>query len=197
MDPDQTAQLHPLDSGSLDRRGFLRQATGGTIAVAVASLLPAGCTADYPQAEADGTQLASLSVKEYAVVRAAAEAMLDGIPVAPAEIATSIDRELAAVGDPVRSDLKSVLRLIEHLTLLAGHRRMFTELRPAERMSYLRGWATSRLALRRGAYQAIRGFVQYFAWIRPETRKLTGFTGPLREYLPVALVRTVDYGDVS
>jgi len=196
MEPERYAAPHPIESGQLDRRGFLRQATGGTVAIAVASILPAGCTADYPQSEGDGVELASLSVKEYAVVRAAAEAMLEGVPVAPAEVATAIDRELAAVGDPVRSDLKSVLRLLEHLTMLSGHRRTFTELQPAERLSYLRGWATSRLSLRRGAYQAIRGFVHYFAWNRPETRQLTGFSGPLREHVPVTLARSVDYGEV-
>jgi hypothetical protein len=190
-------QPHPVESGLVDRRGFLRSATGGALAVTVASLLPAGCTADYPQAGDDGIMLTSLSLKEYAVVRAAAEAMLEGVSVDPAVVALAIDRELAAVGDPVRSDLKSVLRLIEHLTLLSLHRRPFTQLRPAQRLSYLHGWATSRLTLRRGAFQALRGFVQYFAWIQPETRKLTGFMGPLREYVPVTLARTVDFGEVS
>jgi hypothetical protein len=180
----------------MDRRGFLRTATGGTVAVAVASLLPAGCSSDYPQAAVDGITLSALSPKEYAVVRAAAEALLDGVPVEPGEIAGAIDRELAAVGDPVRADFKSMLGLVEHFTILSWHRRRFTELRPEQRLGYLHGWATSRFTLRRGAFQALRGFVQYFAWIRPETRKLTGFTGPLRDYLPVTQVRSVDYGEV-
>lgn len=189
--------MRTLPSGPLlDRRGFLRNATGGTVAVAVASLLPAGCSTDYPQAQADGIDLATLSPKEYAVVRAAAEVLLADVPVPPAEVAAAIDRELAAVGDPVRADFKDVLRLMEHLTFLSWHARRFTELSPAERLEYLRDWAGSRMTLRRGAFQAIRGFVQYFAWIRPETRSLTGFTGPLREHTPVVLVREVDYGEI-
>lgn len=180
----------------IDRRGFLRSATGGTVAIAVASMLPAGCSADYPQAAADGIDLASLSPKEYAVAKAAAEALLVGVPVDSAAIAKSIDAELAAVGEPISSDLRNVLRLIEHLTILGLHRRTFTELRPEERLRYLNGWATSRLDLRRAAFQAVRGFVQYFAYIRPETRELTGFEGPIPDVLDLPVVREVDYGEV-
>jgi hypothetical protein len=197
-----TDQVPRPDSGGrrvypeLDRRGFLRTASGGTVAIAVASLLPAGCTADYPQAAADGVTLSSLTPKEYAVARAAAEALLTDVPVEPDAIAAAIDAELAAVGEPIASDLRNVFRLLEHLTILGFHRRTFTELRPAERLKYLNGWATSRLGLRRAAFQAVRGFVQYFAYIRPETRSLTGFEGPLPEILDLPTVRTVDYGDV-
>ena len=192
----------PVTAGSgrqpdaIDRRGFLQTATGGTVAIAVASLLPAGCSADYPQADDDGATLATFSAKEYAVLRAAAEALLEGAPVAPESVALAIDAELAAVGEPILSDMKNVLRLIEHLTILGLHRRTFTELEPAERLAYLDGWARSRLALRRGAYQAVRGFVQYFAYIQPETRGLTGFEGPLGETVVVPPVRDVDYGEV-
>jgi hypothetical protein len=184
-------------TGSIDRRGFLRSATGGTVAIAVASILPAGCSADYPQAGEDDATLSSLSPKEYAVAKAAAEALLVGVPVSAAAVAKGIDAELAAVGDPVESDLRNVFRLLEHLTILGFHRRTFTELRPEERLRYLNGWATSRLDLRRAAFQAVRGFVQYFAYIQPETRELTGFEGPLPEKLTLPVVRPVDYGDVA
>lgn len=166
------------------------------MAIAVASMLPAGCSADYPQAVDDGVELATLSAKEYAVLRAAAEALLVDVPVEPQSVALAIDGELARVGEPILSDIRNVLRLIEHLTILSLHRHTFTELDPAQRLAYLDGWARSRLALRRGAYQAIRGFVQYFAYIQPETRALTGFEGPLAERVVVPPVRDVDYGEV-
>lgn len=184
-------------AAGLDRRGFLRTATGGTVAIAVASLVPAGCTADYPQAAGDGVSLASLSPKEYAVARAAAEALLADVPVDAGAIASAIDAELAAVGEPIAGDLRNVLRLLEHLTILGFHRRTFTELDPGERLEYLNGWAKSRLGLRRAAFQAVRGFVQYFAFIRPETRALTGFEGPLPEKLDLPPVRTIDYGEIA
>jgi hypothetical protein len=179
---------------SLDRRGFLRTTAGGAAAVAVASVLPAGCARDYPQA--DSLTLASLSPKEFAVARAAAEALLPGVPVDPTSVATRIDHELAAVGDPIRADMRSVLRLMEHLTLLGGHVTRFTALEPEDRLSYLRGWSTSRFELRRAAFQALRGFVSYFAYIQDETRPLTGFPGPWPERFELALP-PVDYGEIA
>jgi hypothetical protein len=188
---------HGVAGAGLDRRGFLRTTAGGAVAITVASLLPAGCSADYPQAEADGASLATLSPKEYAVVKAAAEALLVDVPVEPKDVASAIDAELAAAGEPIQSDMKNVLRLIEHFTILSLHRHTFTELDPAARLRYLQGWATSRFAVRRGAFQAIRGFVQYFAYIEPATRAITGFAGPLSEHVTVPPVRTVDYGEIA
>jgi hypothetical protein len=180
----------------LDRRGFLRASAGGAAAVALASALPAGCARSYPQAAADGHVLRALSDKEYAVARAAAEALLVGVPVAPAAVAAAIDDELAAAGEPVRGDMKSAFALLEHLTFLDGQPRRFTALPPARRLRVLRGWARSRFVLRRGAYQAVRGFVYYFAFIRDETRAITRFPGtwPERFTLPVP---PVDFGEIA
>lgn len=180
----------------LDRRGFLRSAAGGSAAVALASMLPAGCSADYPQASADGATLRALTDKEYAVVRAAAEALLVDVPVDPAAIAAAIDSELELAGDPVRADFKAMLGLIEHLTILQFRRHTFTELPEAARLRYLESWATSRMALRRGAYQALRGFVVYFAWVRDDTRALTGFDGPWPERMKVPAT-PVDFGEIA
>lgn len=180
----------------LDRRGFLRGSAGGLAAIGLASMLPAGCAADYPQAAADGVMLASLSEKEYAVARAAAEAILSGVPVEPHQVAAAIDAELAAVGEPVRSDMKSVLGLIEHLTFLGGQWRRFTALSPAARLENLRGWSRSRLNLRRGAYLALHGFVVYCAYNRDATRSLTGFPGPWPERLSIP-AKPVDFGEVA
>lgn len=173
-----------------DRRGFLRTSAGGSVAVALASLLPAGCAADYPQADEDGASLSVLTAKEYAVLRAASESILAGVAVPPGEVAAEIDRELAAVGDPILGDMKSVLGLIEHLTVLGLHRGTFTELRPDQRLRYLDGWARSRFGIRRAAYQALRGFITYFGYVRDETRPITGFTGPY----PPGLIPPVPVG---
>jgi hypothetical protein len=115
--------------------------------------------------------------------------------VPPGEVAAEIDRELAAVGDPILGDMKSVLGLIEHLTVLGLHRGTFTELRVEQRLRYLDGWARSRFGLRRAAYQALRGFITYFGYVRDETRSITGFTGPY----PPGLIppAPVDFGEVA
>lgn len=130
------------------------------------------------------------------MTRAAAEALLDGVPVEPAGVAAAIDRELDLVGDPVRSDFKAMLGLIEHLTVLQFRRHTFTELSPAARLDYLESWSQSRFALRRGAYQALRGFVVYFAWIRDETRPLTRFAGPFPERISIPAT-PVDFGEIA
>jgi hypothetical protein len=93
--------------------------------------------------------------------------------------------------------MKSVLGLMEHLTFLGGHRRRFTALTPGQRRANLQGWARSRFALRRGAFQAVRGFVNYFAYIQPETRALTRFQGSWPERGVVVTVPPVDFGDIA
>lgn len=179
----------------MDRRGFLRATAGGAAAVALASLIPAGCAADYPQASNDGVALEALSEKEYAVLKAAAEALLDGVPVAPETIARRIDHELAMAGQPILGDMKTVLVLLEHLTLLGGRVRRFTALDPADRLEYLHGWARSRFVLRRAVFQAVRAFVFFFAYADDATRPITGFIGPWRERVSIPAY-PVDFGEV-
>lgn len=191
--------LPPQDGTSralLDRRGFLRSTAGGTAAIALAASLPAGAIAAYPAAVRDGVALRALSPKEYAVARAAAEAILVGVPVDAGAVAASIDAELAAVGDPIRSDMKTVFTLLEHLTPLSGRFRRFTALEPEARRHYLRGWSTSRFNLRRAVFQATRGFVCFFAYIQDETRPHTGFAGPWPELIDIPAY-PVDFGEVT
>ncbi|MGH7554439.1 MAG: hypothetical protein ACREMQ_15650 [Longimicrobiales bacterium] len=181
---------------SLDRRGFLRGSAGGVVAIAFASALPAGCSADYPQADQDGLTLKTLTPKEYGVLRAAAEAFLVGVPVEAKDVAAAIDAELALAGEPMLTDFKTVLGLIEHLTFLSGRRRRFTALTVEQRLAYLRGWSQSRFTLRRGAYQALHGFTTYFAYVRDATRAHTGFTGPWPERVKIAAT-PVDFGEIA
>jgi hypothetical protein len=178
------------------RRGFLRAATGGTAAVAAASIIPVGCARQYPQAEGAGVTLQALTPKQYAVARAAAEALVVGVPVSPDAIAAGIDAELALAGDPMRSDMQTVLTLMEHGTVLSLRPRRFTALTPSGRRAVLHDWSRSRFNLRRAAYQALRGFVVYFAWVDDATRQLTGFPGPWPEFADVP-VYPVDYGDIA
>jgi hypothetical protein len=179
----------------LTRRGFLRTTAGGGVAVAIAAALPAGCARTYPQAGRDNADLKALTPKEYAVARAAAEALLVGVPVSATTVAKRIDQEVAWVGEPIRTDMKTVLGLMEHLTPLAGRVKRFTELEPKQRLAYLYTWRDSSLQLRRAAYQALKGFVYYFAYIDDATRGLTGFTGPWTERAKLP-VKPVDFGEV-
>ena len=179
----------------LDRRGFLRATAGGTALVTFATVLPAGCTRTYPQASSDNADLKSLTPKEYAVARAAAEALLVGVPISATTVAKRIDQELAWTGEPIRTDMKTVLSITEHLTPLGGRVKRFTALEPELRLAYMLTWRDSRLQLRRAAYQALKGFVYYFAYIDDATRPITRFPGtwPERFKLPV---KPVDFGEI-
>jgi hypothetical protein len=181
---------------SLSRRGFLRVSAGGSAVIAIASFLPAGCARTYPQASSDNADLKAMSPKEYAVARAAAEALLVGVPLSATTIAKRMDQELAWVGDPIRTDMKTVLSLTEHLTPLGGRVRRFTQLEPEQRLAYLRTWRDSRFQLRRAAYQAVKGFVYYFAYIDDATRGMTGFDGPWPERVKLP-IKPVDFGEIA
>ena len=180
----------------MDRRGFLRTTAGGTAAIAVASLVPAGCAPLYPERAEDGSALQSLTPKEYAVARAAAGALLGDVPVRPDAVALAIDRELAVAGEPMRTDMKTVLNLMERGTVLSLQRRRFTLLSPAAQREVLRDWSMSRFNLRRAAFGALKGFIVYFAYIDDSTRALTGFPGPWPERLQIAAT-PVDFGEVA
>jgi hypothetical protein len=180
----------------LGRRGFLKGTAGGAAAIALASLVPAGCARTYPQADNDNADLKAMSPKEYAVARAAAEALLVGVPVSATTVAKRMDQELAWVGEPIRTDMKTVLALTEHLTPLGGRARRFTQLDPRERLAYMYSWRDSRLQLRRAAYGALKGFVYYFAYIDDATRPLTRFAGPWPERMKLP-AKPVDFGDIA
>jgi hypothetical protein len=185
-----------MSDSNLGRRSFLRTAAGGTAAIAAASLLPAGCAREYPQATGAGVRLQALSAKQYAVARAAAEVLVTGVPVSPDRIAAGIDAELAVAGEPALSDMRTVLSLMEHGTALALRPRRFTALSPAARAQVLDNWAHSRFNLRRAAYQALRGFVLYFAYIDDATRRHTGFPGPWPELVQIPAY-PVDFGQIA
>lgn len=195
MSDDTVPPFPRFSEPRLDRRGFLRASAGGTALVTLASWLPTGCARTYPQASSDNADLKSLTPKEYAVARAAAEALLVGVPISATTIAKRIDQELAWAGEPIRTDMKTVLSMTEHLTPLGGRVKRFTALEPVQRLAYMMTWRDSRLQLRRAAYQAVKGFVYYFAYIDDATRAVTRFPGawPERFKLPV---KPVDFGEI-
>lgn len=186
------------DSGlppGIDRRGFLRKTAGGGLAIGLASLLP-GCGREAGAVGASGGELRSLTQKEFEVARGAADALLAGVPVDPAAIAERLDYELWAVGGAIEEDMRTVLQLLEHLTLLGGRLRRFSELDRPERLAYLETWRDSRFNLRRAAFNAVRSFVYFFAYSDPATWQATGFPGPWPGRIEAA-VPPVDFGEIA
>lgn len=178
----------------IDRRGFLRSTAGGGLAIGMASLLP-GCGRDAAAVGAS-PELRSLTQKEFDVARGAADALLTGVPVDPTSIAQRLDYELWAVGGAIEEDMRTVLQLLEHLTLLGGRLRRFTELTPSERLAYLETWRDSRFNLRRAAFNAIRSFVYFFAYSDPVAWPATGFPGPWPGRIEIP-VPPVDFGEIA
>jgi len=180
----------------MDRRGFLRTGAGGAAAVLLASLLPGACSPGYADTTGQGEPLRSLSPREYAVALAAAEALLIGLPVEPARVATAMDRELSLVGGAIERDMKTVLTLLEHLTPLGLRLSPFSRLSPEARLRYLETWRDSRFSLRRAAFNAVRSFVYFYAYADPATWSITNFPGPWpgRVHIPAT---PVDFGEIA
>lgn len=200
-DPADPALTEAPDPFPLDRRGFLRGVAGGGLAIAVAGWLSSSRAVAAPVGGGLGSDQGergsrALTRQEHAVLRAAAEALLERVPVDPVQLADRVDTELALIGDPVMTDVKTVLRLVERLTILSGRLRPFTSLDPAERLAYLQGWGTSRFNLRRASYQAIRTLVHFYGWSEDSTRPLTGYEGTWPERLDLPAY-PVDFGGVA
>ncbi len=191
--PDGASEAAAIPPFPLDRRGFLRGVAGGGAAIWLGRLLPAGLPAAAHELAQPGGVLPE---GELAVVRAAAAALLEGVPVGADRVVRDVDRGLAAMGEPVVTDIRTVLRLVERLTFLSGHVRPFTALDSADALAYLQGWGRSRFNLRRAAYQALRTLVHFYAWARPETRPVTGFEGPWTERYHYPAY-PVDFGEVT
>src|SRR5207245_2558347 len=81
----------------------------------------------------------------------------DGAPVQHAERLVEAVGRLPRAAD--RAELEQLLGMLESRAVnfaLAGIPRRFTAMSPPQRERYLAGWATSRLGLRRRAFQALK-----------------------------------------
>ena len=162
------------------RRGFL----------ALAGALPAlGALAGLPVAAAHGAAAAPprrfFADAEREVLAQVVERIVDsGLPEAPAVRATQaldvIERIAAGLDPELSSPLPALLRAVEWAPWVVEWRfARFTALGPAEQDASLRGWMTSRFALRRLGFQALRNlsFLGYYS--QDETWPLIGYAGPL------------------
>jgi hypothetical protein len=107
-----------------------------------------------------------------------------GEPGAPALRGTAAIDTLDAlcVGlDPALSrPLPMLMRAIEWGPLLFELTfTRFSRMTPEQRDASLRAWMTSRLALRRKAFFALRNLAFLGWWSQPETWRLIGYAGPL------------------
>src|SRR4051794_41670587 len=123
---------------------------------------------DRPMSSPPPTIPFGWSAAELATIAELAETFVRGGSVRRANLAAEA---LTLAADPAQlRQLRLVLRLLESRVanvLLSGRPTPFRDRSPADRERVLLGWATSRLALRRSAFQAFRKLLTFLAYADP------------------------------
>ena len=140
------------------------------------------------------------AVAERVLARGAADVppQLAGVlrtrPAAPApidvDVAGKADAFLAPLDAASAKDLKQLLALFDNALFsfaTGGPPRPFTRMSPVEQDAHLTAWATSRMAVRRTGFQALKRLSAAVYYGSPETYASVGYPGP-----PDELVRTVN-----
>lgn len=173
--------MGPLKSVSRERttrRGFLGLAATGA-ALAALARLPAAL------AQATEPRRTFFSAHEREILTQVVERMVaTDDPRAPAVRDTRgvdvIEGICAGLDPEVSGVLPFLLRVVELGPLLFDFRfKRFSKMSAAERDESLRAWMTSRLALRRRAFYALRNLAHLGYYSQEETWPLLGYGGPL------------------
>jgi len=188
------------------RRHFLKKTLGGAALLAAAGAVPLALR--KTRLRPVRGPLRFFSAAEYSIFAALAERVLARGPAdvpqelvgvlrsrppapAPAEVdvAGKADAFLAPLDAASAKDLKQLLALFDNAlfsALTGGPPRPFTRMSPAEQDAHLERWATSRMAVRRTGFQALKRLSAAVYYGSPETYASVGYPGP-----PDELVRTV------
>ncbi len=165
------------------RRGFLKKGLFGGLVLALGGgawlALKRGAQVELPAG------LAVLDARRYAVVRALVERLVParaGFP-APEALGTAkaVDAILTLVDQTSRDELGQLLLLFENAlpNFLFGLRTVpFTQMTPDEQLAVLDEWRTSRLAIRRTGYVALRTIVMSAYYGNPATWPAVSYPGP-------------------
>jgi hypothetical protein len=174
------------DAANPDRRRFLRRGLVGGALLIVAGAAPFAFRSTRLRQPRGALRL--LSPEEYSVLAAAAARIVPGDGAGPSwpsadalDCAGKIDGLMAQVHPDVGRDFRRLLRLMESGlagALLAGSPRPFTRAAPAEQDARLEAWRTSRLAVLRSGYQAVKRLAHATYYASPETYALIGYPGP-------------------
>lgn len=161
------------------RRGFLAWAGTGAALAAVARLpLAAGAAAPA------GSDRFFADAEREILTQVVARMVETGEAAAPAVRRTGaidvIDGLVGGLDPAISAPLPMLLRAVEWGPPLFERRlSRFTRLAPEEQDAALRGWMTSRLALRRQGFLALRNLAFVGYWSQRETWPLIGYAGPL------------------
>ena len=187
------------------RRGLLKKTLGGAALLAAAGAVPLALRKTRLR-EPRGP-LHFFSPEEYSVFAAVAERMLARGPAdvppelavqrrpeppttAELDVAGKADAFLAPLDEASAKDLKQLLALFDNAlfsVLTGGPARPFTQMTPEQQHAHLERWATSRLAVRRTGFQALKRLAVAIYYSSPLSYASVGYPGP-----PYELVRTVN-----
>jgi hypothetical protein len=188
------------------RRGLFKKTLGGAILLAAAGAVPVAL--QKTRERAPRTPLRFFTPAEYSVFAAATDRILAMSPLEPStelgpplprpaaplpsevDVAEKADAFLAPLDAGSAKDLKQLLMLFDNAlfsVVMGGPPRPFTRMSPDEQDRHLRSWATSRLAIRRTGFQALKRLAAAIYFGSPETYASVGYPGP-----PYDLVRSVN-----
>jgi hypothetical protein len=177
------------------RRGLIKKTLGGAALLALAGSVPVALRKTKLRHLPKDRILKFFTPAEYSIWAAVADRVLveetpSGAP-APAQldVAARADEFLAPLPETDRKDLKQLLALFDNALFSVaqgGPARPFTAMSPAEQDAHLRHWQTSRLAIQRTGFQAMKRLCCALYVSAPETFSAVGYPGP-----PYELVRSV------
>ena len=187
------------------RRGLLKKTLGGGVLLAVAGSVPLALR--KTRLREPRTKLRFFTAAEYSIWAAVADRVLAtdataataepeqigtaGTAPSPADIdvAGKADAFLAPLPASDAKDLKQLLALFDNALfsfVSGGPARPFTQMSAAEQDAHLLGWQTSRLAIKRTGFQAMKRLCCALYFSQPATYASVGYSGP-----PYELVKTV------
>jgi hypothetical protein len=184
MPTDRSASaLRALLAPATTRRGFLRLAgsTAAFTALSQLRVLPSGaaCAASEVASgrffDAGETEILTQLMERIT------DTGLSGAPrVRDTHAVATVDSVCRGLDPAISGVLPLALRLFDWGPLLFDWRfARFSRLPPVEQDASLRGWMTSRLALRRTAFLGVRNLCFMGWYSQPEVWPLIGYQGPL------------------
>jgi hypothetical protein len=173
----------------------LKKSVAGATLLAVAGSVPLALRRTKLREVPAGRPLQFFTPAEYSIWAAVADRVLaeekpsGGPTPAQIDVAARADAFLAPLPENDRKDLKQLLALFDNAlfsALQGGPPRPFTAMSPEQQDEHLRRWQTSRFALQRTGYQAMKRLCCALFFSAPETYAGVGYPGP-----PYELVKSV------
>ena len=169
------------------RRRLLKKSVVGATLLAIAGSVPLALRRTRLRELPAQRPLRFFTPAEYSIWAAVADRVLaeekpSGAPTpADLDVAGRADAFLAPLPETDRKDLKQLLALFDNAlfsALQGGPARPFTAMSAREQDAHLRRWQTSRLALQRTGYQAMKRLCCALFFSAPETYASVGYPGP-------------------